>query len=141
MLTMNAATRIVAVAMLAAIVSSGLVGCAKAEPPPPRFLTAVEKCHIKGHDGVQYRDKGASLILTTAGEDDWESDDIVWSNIECVLKKTKVTAATTDRMLSTRALDGMQDAEWKGIHASWTYHPDNGFNISLEDKALETARG
>jgi hypothetical protein len=126
--------------LLATATAISPTGCAKADPPTPRFQTAIEKCHIKGHDGVQYRDQGASLILTTAGEDDYDSGKITWSNIECVLKKTKVTAATTDRMLSTRALDGMQDAEWKGISASWTYHPDNGFNISLEDKALEKMR-
>lgn len=128
-----------AVAVLA-VGSVSLAGCAKAEPPTPRFKTAIEKCHIKGHDGVSYEDQGASLILTTAAEDDYDSSNIIWSNIECVLKQTKATAATTDRMLNTRALDGMQDAEWKGIAASWTYHPDNGFNISLEDKTLEKLR-
>jgi hypothetical protein len=39
-------------------------------------------------------------------------------------------------MLSTRALDGMREANFRGIHASWTYHPDNGFNLGLEDERL-----
>ncbi|PZE71783.1 hypothetical protein DEJ27_03125 [Curtobacterium sp. MCPF17_018] len=108
-------------------------GCAKAEPPTPRFKTAIEQCDIRGEDGVEYADEGASLILSTAGDDDFGSGMITWSDVECVLKRTKATEATLNRMLSTRALDGMQDA-------SWTYHPDNGFNISLEDTALEDSR-
>jgi len=35
------------------------------------------------------------------------------------------------RMSATRALDGMQDGQWEGISASWTYHPDDGLNITL----------
>jgi hypothetical protein len=136
---MNRRVPLITLALLGAA-SLTLTGCAKAEPPTPRFKTAIEKCHIKGHDGVKYADKGASLILSTAGEDDYESENITWSNIACVLKRTKASAATTDRMLSTRALDGMQDAKWKGIEASWTYHPDNGFNLNLEDTALERER-
>jgi hypothetical protein len=137
---MNRRAPLITLALLGAA-SVTLTGCAKAEPPTPRFKTAIEKCHIKGHDGVQYADKGASLILSTAGEDDYASENINVLNVMCVLKRLKGTAAMQDRMLSTRALDGMQDASWRGISASWTYHPDNGFNLSLEDKALEKTRG
>lgn len=39
--------------------------------------------------------------------------------------------AVISRMSATRALDGMQDGQWEGISASWTYHPDDGLNITL----------
>jgi hypothetical protein len=31
---------------------------------------------------------------------------------------------------TTRALDGMQSAEWGGLAAQWTYHPDTGMNLT-----------
>ena len=33
----------------------------------------------------------------------------------------------------TRALDGMQTDSWGGMTARWTYHPDNGMNITFTD--------
>ena len=32
---------------------------------------------------------------------------------------------------STRALDGMQTDSWHDITARWTYHPDDGLDITL----------
>lgn len=126
-------------ALIAALVAVvGLTGCARQEPPTPRFKTAVAKCELKGKEGVEYADKGVSLILSTAAEDDidLEANQANIFNVMCVLKRVKASAALQDRMLSTRALDGMQEADFRGIHASWTYHPDDGFNISLEDQRL-----
>ncbi|ROS34534.1 hypothetical protein EDF53_3095 [Curtobacterium sp. PhB78] len=133
--TMKRALTTLAIASIAIV---GVAGCAKQEPPTPRFKTAVSKCELKGKDGVEYADKGVSLILSTAADDDVdvESDEANILNVMCVLKRVKASAALQDRMLSTRALDGMQEATFRGIHASWTYHPDNGFNLSLEDERL-----
>ncbi|MBT1668552.1 hypothetical protein KK092_04085 [Curtobacterium flaccumfaciens pv. flaccumfaciens] len=128
--------RTLATVAIASIVIVAVAGCAKQEPPTPRFKTAVSKCDLKGKDGVEYADKGVSLILSTAGEDDLSSDQANILNVMCVLKRVKASAALQDRMLSTRAMDGMQEGDFRGIHASWTYHPDNGFNLSLEDERL-----
>lgn len=128
--------RTLATVAIASIVIVGVAGCAKQEPPTPRFKTAVAKCDLKGKDGVEYADKGVSLILSTAGEDDLSSDQANILIVMCVLKRVKASAALQDRMLSTRAMDGMQEGDFRGIHASWTYHPDNGFNLSLEDERL-----
>jgi hypothetical protein len=38
------------------------------------------------------------------------------------------------QMKKTRALDGTQSASWDAIEATWSYHPDNGFDIILEEK-------
>lgn len=34
-------------------------------------------------------------------------------------------------MDQTRALDGMREATWNNILATWTYHPDAGLDIIL----------
>lgn len=130
-------------ALSAAVLLSVVAGCASspAAAPTPRFKTAIEKCHVaSGHDGLEYADRGASLILSTEPDPDPLSTHVNIANVICVLDKLGASAATKDRMFNTRALDGMQDARWKGIDASWTYHPDDGFNLSLEDKRLEAAR-
>ncbi|WP_269142641.1 hypothetical protein [Georgenia yuyongxinii] len=35
-------------------------------------------------------------------------------------------------MTSTRALDGRQTAEWDGVVATWSFHPDDGLDVILE---------
>ena len=37
----------------------------------------------------------------------------------------------TAQIDTTRALDGLQKATWGKLSAFWTYHPDNGLNISF----------
>lgn len=51
----------------------------------------------------------------------------------CVLERIGAPPSVTARMDSTRALDGMQDAEWGGFTASWTYHPDEGLNLIITE--------
>jgi hypothetical protein len=41
--------------------------------------------------------------------------------------------AFSSKMDRTRALDGMQDASWDDLSASWTYHPDAGLDITVTD--------
>ena len=37
------------------------------------------------------------------------------------------------RFDSTSSLMGLQEYEWDGLHVQWTYHPDNGLDILVED--------
>lgn len=43
-----------------------------------------------------------------------------------------ITAATIERMKSTRALDGEKSAQTNDWTVYWTYHPDSGLDIILE---------
>jgi hypothetical protein len=36
-------------------------------------------------------------------------------------------------MQNTRALDGMQDASWDNYKATWSFHPDNGFDLIITE--------
>lgn len=42
--------------------------------------------------------------------------------------------AMWEKMLETRAIDGMQSEENGNFTVSWTYHPDNGLNVIYERK-------
>lgn len=51
--------------------------------------------------------------------------------LDCLLEETGAPSSVNARMNTTRALDGTQDAEWDGWSAFWTYHPDNGIDVTF----------
>jgi hypothetical protein len=40
------------------------------------------------------------------------------------------SSATSDRISNTRALDGTLSATGEHVNATWTYHPDDGLQMS-----------
>lgn len=42
--------------------------------------------------------------------------------------------ALFDRMIRTRAIDGVQSEEYGKIKVTWSYHPDNGLEVVYEKK-------
>ena len=65
--------------------------------------------------------------------DDYTSS-IAWEYVEDVNKELGFTDALFQRMGQTRALDGTMQEENKDIKVSWTYHPDNGFEVTYSLK-------
>lgn len=76
-------------------------------------------------------DEGRSLDLDGAGQDSIVG--LTVDQIACVLLEVEAPDSVMSRMDGTRALDGMQEAEWSGLSASWTYHPDNGLDVILAE--------
>jgi hypothetical protein len=125
--------------LTATLVTLALAGCAQAgpgaEPTPtptrsPMFTAMLECGLIKGSDGVTLGDDETSLVLDTG-----ESSGISGATAEateCVLRELGMPDATWNKIETTRALDGRQDDEWDGYSASWTYHPDDGLNVTVE---------
>lgn len=98
-----------------------------------QFKNAVIACNSAGDDsmfGAQIAEDGKSLYLNGSGDEDFlgmsSSDEF------CILDELGMPAMVKTRMLETNALMGVQEAEWQGITAKWTYHPDNGMDVSLE---------
>jgi hypothetical protein len=79
-------------------------------------------------------DDGATLIVDTEGTG-LGSGDATISDLFCVLGTLSVPSYVTAQMENTRALDGMQRAEWtvdgENFTASWTYHPDQGMDVII----------
>ena len=92
------------------------------------FSSAVSSCGSPA--GAQFGDGGRTLTLRTRGAERHSSGMSV-QDLRCILAKLGASDAVISRMSATRALDGMQDGQWEGIRASWTYHPDDGLNITL----------
>ncbi|TDC52740.1 hypothetical protein E1212_07760 [Jiangella ureilytica] len=71
----------------------------------------------------------ADRILDTAGSSDRTEESDTIEDVACLLDALEAPRAVIARVDSTRALDGMQDAEWDDLTASWTYHPDDGLSL------------
>lgn len=121
---------------------AGCGGTAEAEsaptPTPAKTQSKLEiaavQCRLSSAKGVTLMDENKSLELHTPGKDYGQSYGISIEKVDCVLQDIGATMATMSKMKKTRALDGTQSASWDAIEATWSYHPDNGFDIILEEK-------
>lgn len=94
---------------------------------------AAANCVPERSRAMQLLDEGMAVEMKTPGEGA-EAFGLEWEQVECVLKKTGASSAVWEKMLHTRALDGTLTESWEGYEASWTYHPDSGMNVILENK-------
>lgn len=121
-----------ALAALAACGSSPAPAAAPAPTPTVRPLrAAVQTCDLTASAYADLGDDDRTLTLDGAGAEDTGGLTIV--QIACVLAALHVTQAVASHMDATRALDGMQSDEWPGYTARWTYHPDAGFDVTVQD--------
>lgn len=85
--------------------------------------SAADTCSVGGVE-----DQGRTLFLDMRG-DDFGSGSLEYADVLCVLEALDVPQSVIHRIGQTRALDGVQDAVWAEVAASWTYHPDDGLDI------------
>jgi hypothetical protein len=107
-----------------------------ATEPSQTELEAVED-ECDGEEGdpgwafVYTADDGQTLIVDHKGE-----EDLVGATIEqlaCVLFELDVPSSIAARMDSTRALDGVQTGTWDSYTVTWSFHPDTGIDLIIED--------
>lgn len=94
----------------------------------PRFEKAADACEVPWLFALG--DEGKTLALGGGGE---EATMYSIEDIACILNELDAPDSVLMQIDSTRALDGMQVAEWDGITARWTYHPEPGLNIILTE--------
>lgn len=97
----------------------------------PSLTAAEQKCN-DGRTATQLGDGGKTLIIDSSG-------DVIKSIVDeqtvgCVLDYLHTPAAVRSHIESTRALDGQQTDSWDGYTARWTYHPEDGLDITIEQK-------
>ncbi|MBM0229378.1 MULTISPECIES: hypothetical protein [Micromonospora] len=90
------------------------------------FVLAKEKCGSTIGSDVELGDEGRTLTLHGDGE---ESSGLSFDKLECYWSELKMPDSVKEELLATRALDGRQSGDWDGVHASWSYHPDNGLQM------------
>lgn len=79
---------------------------------------------------IRTGDDGRTLIGNGVGVGSGRGDV---TSLGCIFRRLEVPDAVVARFDSTRALDGRQEASWDGYTASWSYHPDNGIDIVIEE--------
>lgn len=77
-------------------------------------------------------DADHTLVIDTEGEEPGSGTD-TFDALSCTLGELDTPQSVIARMDQTRALDGMQTAEWAGFAASWTYHPDDGLDLIITE--------
>lgn len=95
----------------------------------PPLVTARNSCDPAGL-GTTIADKNKTLIVNGKG-----GEDAVGVPVEteaCILGQLSATSAVTAHIESTRALDGRQTDTWGDYRAAWTYHPDSGLDIVIQ---------
>lgn len=121
------------------IALASLSGCAAGPSAPaettvvnvPALKQAAAKCGIPDSAVL---DEGKGLVLDTEGRKSG-SGDLVVGRVGCVLNSLEAPAAVEQKMNKTRALDGRQEDSWGNFSASWSYHPDDGLDVIIEDKS------
>jgi hypothetical protein len=101
-----------------------------ASPTPLRLEQAYRACELDSESRVTLEDEGTSIISDGPPEGGGKLDENLTA-VACVLDELNVPDYITSQMDHTTSLMGLQEAEWDGIEASWSYHPDNGFDLVL----------
>jgi hypothetical protein len=81
----------------------------------------------------QLADEDTTLIIDVQGED-LDSGSISFDALFCVLAELDTPSYVISQIEGTRALDGMQSANWETYTARWTYHPDQGLDITIHQE-------
>ena len=98
------------------------------------------KCRLYKKDSkylgsVALQDKGRTLNFSTLGKYEGYGQNIpTWNDFVCATNAMGMPSFVMNQINTTRALDGRVTANWGKITATWTYHPDNGLNISFYNK-------
>ena len=99
-------------------------------PAPTAAASAVGFAQIKTDCGVvagyQVEDAGRTLVMTVGGA--YMNTDTA----ACIFNKLGVPDAVRQHVSTTRALDGQQTDSWPGYTARWTYHPDDGLQMTIQ---------
>lgn len=94
-----------------------------------RPLETVQEICDPNKASTQILDDGRTLVLDMKNSTDQQGAQA----LRCVMVETKMPGADITRLGQTRALDGVQEAAWSDYEASWTYHPEAGLDIVVQD--------
>lgn len=127
---------LLAVGVVVALLISGGAYSAYTHLSGPTLAGAEKQCN-DGPPGTTLADSGKTLIIDGKSESqqlNGQGTGVDAKTEACILENLGVTAAVLNHMENTRALDGRQTDSWSNFTASWTYHPDDGLDITIQKK-------
>lgn len=114
-------------------------------PKPAPFTLFSEARSSCGSEGVEVSDNGLSLSVDMMGEEDWSGAP--YTAVDCIIQRTEITSFIEDNIYNTNALAGRQSdtyeivlggegTDWAEtvfeIEVQWSYHPDNGLDLTYQ---------
>lgn len=100
------------------------------EPAAERMVLedAYGACdHGPGSDRISLADDGHSIIVSAPDSQPFDA-------LVCVMGELGTSEAIVAQIETTTSVMGRQSAEQDGINYAWSYHPDNGLNMTIADR-------
>lgn len=95
------------------------------DPTVPRLQKAFDNCDkATSMDGIEVGDDGEAIIITNLTD---------YEGMGCILAELDTAESVVSNMDSTTAMMGRQSADDDGLTYEWSYHPDNGLNMTITD--------
>ncbi len=126
---------LVAALVLALITVAGLTYLLVGRDKPavaPKAIAATSAAKLAEiHDecsvvaGYNIEDAGRTLVMTVGNQ------FMSAETMNCVFDRLGTPDAVRQHVSTTRALDGQQTDSWPGYSARWTYHPDDGLQMTI----------
>jgi len=109
-----------------------IVGVAYYVTMPNVLEKAAETCTTYFDLGFSLDDDGKSAYMDGRGEDEGYLYTMSTDDQICILDELDAPTSVYSRISNTNSLMGVQEAEWDNIKIRWTYHPDNGLDVSID---------
>lgn len=95
---------------------------------------AAESCEsdVPGTSAV-VGDEGESLTIAVSGNALTSSSGDGLDQTRCLLDELEAPDSMRSKIDSTTAAQGRQEDSWDDYEASWTYHPDTGLTLIIEE--------
>lgn len=98
---------------------------------PSKIELAFENCSLSEGLNVGLDSNGKGLFLDGKGEEDYSGVSI--GKQLCVLEELEMPATVRNQLSNTNSLMGVRTAEWDDISIEWSYHPDDGLNLTIKE--------
>lgn len=96
----------------------------------------LARAYFDCRNGTATRDNQMTLtdgdrtLLVDTNPDDTKSGE-TFGAYTCLITQLNIPQSITSRIERTTAMQGVQEGTTNGLHLSWTYHPDNGAEMTI----------
>lgn len=112
---------------------SGKPAAGSVAPSAEAVVTSTQlRLAYNGCGGAELADGDHTMIIDSEGEELGSGTATIY-DAYCILESLDTPQSVIAQMEATRALDGMQTAQWNEFEASWTYHPDAGLDVIITE--------
>lgn len=117
--------------------SPDMIDLQEAEKRVPTLREVYDRYGDNSFDTVVLAEDESCLVVDTNPYDHEDmSFSSVWENIVDINKMLGLPDSLTEKMKSTRSMDGRQNESYDNVAVSWTYHPDKGLEVMYEAKDI-----